>query len=389
MGAGSTLPEVAVTERFASIGPMDEVRATAGDRPGGARLAALLEAAPDLRQAVIDSGEVAGVATGELVTYPYPTVFALWRAALSPAPVVWLTARFLVVQWDEVARRGRRTAAPRRRTLLWGAVDQDRAATTPAALRLGPRTLVPDRLLTTRHGTVLGHLRALGIDAGDVDFVAVDHLQAQDLRRMLGTTRPAPDLGVPDAPLPGWFPNATLVTSHREWESLRQLHPLQAPWYQPETFRDLDPDRVALVDGDAQLGPGVALIATPGHTAGTMSLVLNTTEGVWVSSGNGVAAESYAPRASRIAGLRRHAVEWGHDVVLNANTPERVGDHYDAMVLERSLADPSPEAPFPRCFPLGELTASRFAPGLSPTHVHGHITSGTIRGGSVRTIAVA
>ncbi len=280
---------------------------------------------------------------------------------------------------------GARAGAQRRRTLLWGAFDRKGAATTPAALRLGPRAAVPDRFLTTTHGSVRGHLRALGIDPADVDYVASDHLQAQDLRRVLGTTRPAPDLGSPDDPLTGWFPNASLVTSQREWSSLDQLHPLQAPWYQPDTFASLDPARVALVEGDVQLGPGVALVATPGHTAGTVSLVLHTEEGMWVSSGNGIAAECYAPRVSRIAGLRRHAVEWGHEVVLNANTPERVGDHYDAMILERCLADPSPEAPFPRVLPLSELTASRLAPGLAPTFVHGAIASGAIRGGSVET----
>jgi hypothetical protein len=379
-------PQPEVTDRFAAIGPMPEVRAGLQGRPPGAAAPALLEAAPDLRRAAVDTGRVTGVTTGDLLSFPYPTSLALWRAARSPAPLVRLTARFLVVQWDEPVgpRRKGRPRPTRRRTLLWGAADVERARTMPAALNLGPRLPIPQRLVSTTHGSVLGHLRAFGIDPAEVDLVAADSLQGRDLRPLLGTTRPAPDLGAADAPLEGWFPNATLVTTAREWASLRALHPLQAPWYLPDTFRDLDPSRIALVDGDVSLGPGAVLLDAPGHTAGSASLLLNTDEGVWASSGNAVAAECYAPRASRIPGLRRHAVGWGHEVVLHANTPDRLGEHHDSMLLERALVDPSPDAPFPRCFPLAELTASPLSPGLAPTHVHRAIDSGTIHGGPVR-----
>lgn len=379
------------TDRFPNIGPMARIRA-AGASPRGApgasgvELAAIVEAAPDLRSAIEASGRPSGVTTGDLVSYPYPTSFGLWRAARSPVPLLRLTARMLVVQWDEpVARRPRSRggvagAATRRRTLLWGAGDHDRAASTPLGVRLRAPSPLPDRLALTTHGTVLGHVRALGIDPLDVDYLAFDHLQVRDLRRLLGTVRPAPDLGSPEAPLRGVFPNATLVSSVQEWATLRRLHPMQAPWYEPGTFRDLDPARVALVSGDVQLGPGVALLSTPGHTAGSTSLALHTDDGLWVSSSNAIAAECYAPRASRIPGLRRFAEEWGQEVVLHGNTPEFAARHYDSMVLERELADPTADAPFPRCFPVAELTPSRLALGLNPTHVHGAISSGTVRG---------
>lgn len=378
------------TDRFPGIGPMAEVRTTGAPQgaPGasGVELAAIVEAAPDLKSAIESSGTPSGVATGDLVSYAYPTSFGLWRAARSPAPLLRLTARMLVVQWEEPVQRRPRSrsaaaaGATRRRTLLWGAGDHDRAASTPLGVRLRARSPLPDRLALTMHGTVLGHVQALGVDPLDVDYVAFDHLQVRDLRRLLGTVRPAPDLGAPEAPIAGLFPNATLITSVQEWATLRCLHPMQAPWYEPATFRDLDPTRVALVGGDVQLGPGVALLSTPGHTAGSTSLALHTDDGLWVSSSNAIAAECYAPRASRIPGLRRFAEEWGQEVILHGNTPEFAARHYDSMVLERELADPASDAPFPRCFPVAELTASRLAPGLHPTHVHGAISAGVVRG---------
>jgi hypothetical protein len=394
MSSGTGPAAIEPTDRFPAIGPMNEVRGTVtGDARESAipaPLDVIVEAAPDLKRAIVASGRPRGVATGDLLAYPYPTSFGLWRAARSPAPFLWLTSRMLVVQWEEpLPKRGRAGPATRRRTLLWCASDHERAASTPVAIRFRASTVVPERFLASPRGSVLGHLQALGIDPLDVDYVAFDHLQVRDVRRLLGTTRPAPDLGSAEGPLAGWLPNATLVTSLREWEALRSLHPLQLPWYQPETFRDLDPERVALVSGDVQLGPGVALVSTPGHTAGSVSLVLHTAEGIWVSSSNGVAAESYAPRASRIPGLRRFSADWGQEVVLNGNTPEHAAWHYDSMVLERLLADPVADAPFPRCFPVAELTASRLSPGLAPTYRHGDITCGTVQGQVAEVVAVA
>jgi hypothetical protein len=381
------LPALDPTDRFTALRPLAEARGIAlGDPihrlPPGAELAALTEATPDLKRDLVRTGTPTGVATCDLITLPYPTGFGLWRAALSPTPFLWITNRMLVVQWDDPDGRTR--------TLLWEASDHERGEYTPYFARLKSRNPLPDAVLATVHGTVLGHLRALGIDPADVDYVAFDHLHTQDPRRLIGTTRPAPDLGSSDEPLAPWFPNAVLLSQRREWETIRHLHPIQAPWYQPETYVDLPHDRLALIDGDVLLGPGVALVATPGHTAGNMSLALNTDRGVWTSSENGVAAESWSPRASRIPGLRRWSVEWGQEVILNANTLEFASWQYDSMVVERLLADPTPDAPFPQCFPSSELTAHRLAPGVRPTYVHGRIEHGTIRGSSVlRNRAVA
>ncbi len=307
------LPTLTPLERSTPLTPLMEARdvrpdGPLGRTPPGAELAALREAVPDLRAALIASGTPSGVATCDLITLPYPTSFGLWRAGNVKSPFLWITNRMLVVQWpDEDGRT---------RTLLWEPSDHERGEHTPFFARLKARTPIPDTLLTTVHGTVVGHLQALGIDPGDVDYLAFDHLHTQDVRRLVGTTRPAPDLGYTDRPVPAWFPNATLLTQAQEWEALRHLHPLQAPWYQPETYLDLPPERLAAVHGDVLLGPGVGLLATPGHTAGNMSLVLHTDAGLWTSSENGIAAECWAPRASRISGLRTFSIEWGQEVIL-------------------------------------------------------------------------
>jgi hypothetical protein len=370
------LPAAVRADHLRSLTALDDVRHQGAARraPAGVELAALLEAAPVLKEEVVASGRPSGIATGDLATWSYPTAFALGGAASSPVAWVRLTSRLLVVQWKE--------AGGAIRTLLWEPADHDRAAHTPYYAR---RRTAPGRGGAGRvhvHGTVLGHLRALGIDPADVDYLAFSQLQTHDVRRLIGTTAPAPDLVTRDAPLQGWFEHATLLVRRQEWEALANLHPLQAPWYQPQTFVSLDPDRVGLLDDDVLLGPGVALVATPGRTGGHVSLVLATDDGVWVSSSNGVAADAWAPRASRIPGLRAWSLAWGQEVVGHTNGSEFAAWQYDSMMLERHLADVSPTAPFPQILPTAELTPHRRAVGLSSGHHHGGLTHGRIRGSS-------
>ncbi len=370
------LPDASPAVGLTALTALDHARTPASShRPAaGAGLVALLDAAPQLRRDIVDSGSPLGVARRDLATWSYPTSFAFGGAVRTPMPSVRLLSRMLVVQW----------ADPQgvTRTLLWEPADHERAGFTPyyARRRAGLGRSGPAR--TVVHGTVPGHLRALGIDPGDVDYLAFAHLQTQDVRRLLGTTAPAPDLADHDTPLEGWFPNATLLVARQEWEALARLHPLQAPWYQPRTFTSLPGDRVGLLDGDRLLGPGVALIATPGRTGGHTSLVLATEAGVWVCSGNGVAADAWAPRASRLPGLRAWSLSWGQEVAPVTDGSEFAAWQYDAMMLEGALADPVPSAPFPQCLPTAELAAGRRSPGLGAAHRQPGPSHGRIHGSS-------
>ena len=144
----------------------------------------------------------------------------------------------------------------------------------------------------------------------------------------------------------------------------------------------MPPDRVVACDGDLLLGQGAALVRTPGHTVGNWSLVISTDNGVWAVSENGVACDSYAPEASKIPGLAKHARRFGVEVVLNSNTLEGRNEQYTSMVLEKALVDPSRDDPaFCQHLASSELTATPFTPGLSPTHRHGGIESGEVRRG--------
>jgi hypothetical protein len=171
------------------------------------------------------------------------------------------------------------------------------------------------------------------------------------------------------------FPNARLVVQRDELAHVRSVHPFQARFHQSWTYNNLREDKLLLTDGDLLLGPGLALLRTPGHTLGNHTLVVNTDRGIFTSSENGVAAECYVPEHSRIPGVATFARRNNLEVVMNMNTPEYASWQYNSMVKEKLIADPVPDHPeFPQVFPSSELTRSRFAPHFRPTFEHGDLT---------------
>jgi hypothetical protein len=151
-------------------------------------------------------------------------------------------------------------------------------------------------------------------------------------------------------------------------------------WYCPNGIDGIHPSRVILLDGDTMLGESVALMHTPGHTEGNHSFVAHTPEGLMVTSENGVAPDSYAPRASRIPGVARYAEQTGMEVILNGNTLEGGLDQYISMVQEKEVAGPSVRNPeFPNMVCSSELAAYWAFPSLP----HDELRRPLVRSGRV------
>jgi hypothetical protein len=331
--------------------------------------------APEFKAWLRATGAVERFAARSLVTLPYPTRWALWEACSTRAlPYVWMTNRMFVIQWH---------ADGRLQTLVAEPSDYELGVSTPyisasidgGSGRLGGlRSRLIDKAFV-RFPSVVEQLAGMGIAPEEVDYLAFDHLHTQDIRRLMGTTAPAPDLGYNDSPIPPMFPNARLVVQRDELAHVRSVHPFQARFHQSWTYNNLREDKLLLTDGDLLLGPGLALLRTPGHTLGNHTLVVNTDRGIFTSSENGVAAECYVPEHSRIPGVATFARRNNLEVVMNMNTPEYASWQYNSMVKEKLIADPVPDHPeFPQVFPSSELTRSRFAPHFRPTFEHGDLT---------------
>ncbi len=108
-------------------------------------------------------------------------------------------------------------------------------------------------------------LSALGISAADIDIVIDTHLHDD---HCTGNMRLAAD----GARAPA-FPNADYLVQRREYEDAIAPNERTRATYSAENFVPLyQSGQLRLLDGDAEIAPGVSAIATPGHSPGHMSV---------------------------------------------------------------------------------------------------------------------
>jgi hypothetical protein len=330
--------------------------------PRGERLEAIRTAAGEFRDRFKEQGQVLAVNTVDLVTAGYPLKYAFGGAARGLNPFVNILNRMLIVQFLDFEGA--------RKTLVWEPTVPEGSAEAPFYAQLIDRygEWLSENVLSSEHNTVNGALASAGLTPEDVDFVAFDHLHVQDLRILMGT-----------AEQPPLFSNAKFLHQRAEVDTFRSPHPMQWAWYVPGGMDGVRDDEQVLLDGDVELGVGVALMATPGHTDGNQSLVINTPEGVWVSSENGVAADNWHPYLSRIPGVRKEAEFMGREVILNSNTLEDSLDQYDSMVKEKAVADANARDPrYKNVFPSSEMPHLRRQWPVVPTFTYGAVDYGRV-----------
>jgi hypothetical protein len=354
-------PHMALLATDVGFTPLVGLEVPRGERSASRRLAGIRALVPDFKKDFA-RGAVLAVRTLPTSRAPYPVTYAFGRACALPYPYLVFQNRCLLVQFLQAGHP---------RLLLMNPTIPERSQRTPFFARLAARLpfsdAIRDRFLVSP--PIPTQLAALGVDVGDIDYVAFDHQHTQDLRPFLGTQTE-----------PRLYPRARFVVQRREWEASLDLHPLQRDWWVPGNADGVRDDDVVLLDGDVQLGEGVALVATPGHTWGNQSLLFRTqARGCFTVSENGVCMDAYAPRASRIPGLARRAAATGEEVILNGNTLEGALDQYSSMIKEKLLADPHPADPrFVQHFASSELVHTVIAPGLRPTHAIGAVNEGEL-----------
>jgi len=345
--------------------------------PRGDRLEAVRSAAARYKERFTAEGRITAVKSVDIASAPYPVKYGFNTAVIGPhSPLIPIINRMVVVQYDDWDGRPR--------TLVFEPTVPEGSAKAPFFEKLQRLTnKIPyanraEQVIVNYYNEPDEALARVGLTAGDVDFCAFDHLHVQDPRMILGSSATIPGEASPRGPI---FGGARMLVNTRELATLQSLHPMQWAWYVEGSLEGVDMDTFATFEGDVELGPGVALLWTPGHTDGNHSLVLNTPDGVWVSSENGIALDNWQPEQSRIPGVKLYHEQYGREICPNGNTLEDSIDQYDSMIKEKTLADRSTRDPrWLQILPSSELAPwKRFWP-VVPTFNHGGIEYGTITG---------
>ncbi len=116
------------------------------------------------------------------------------------------------------------------------------------------------------------NLRALGVEPESIDAVVMTHLHFDHSG---GTTRRTPSGGLEPV-----FPRARHVIQRGEYHDATHPHERNRASYLQENFQPLEAaGMLQLVDGEAEVAPGVRVVPTPGHTAHHQSVLIDDGHG--------------------------------------------------------------------------------------------------------------
>src|SRR5699024_10319179 len=227
--------------------------------PRGERLDAIRAASQKFHDRFVAGPQVQAVKTFDIAEVPYPSRFAFQGYSLHANPFISIINRMMVIQFT-----GFDGAL---KTLVWEPTVAQGSAEAPfyhAIQRMGRRLKV-ERFFAEYLNDPDDVLPGLGLRNEDVDYVSFDHLHVQDVRMIMGSTGVIEGESAPRAPL---FPAAKLLVHRKELGTFESMHPMQWAWYVERGMEGVPQDRLEVFDGDVELGEGVALLWTPGHTDG-------------------------------------------------------------------------------------------------------------------------
>jgi len=122
------------------------------------------------------------------------------------------------------------------------------------------------------HDRAIGDaLREAGLSPDDIDVVVMTHMHFDHSG---GTTRQTRSGGYEPV-----FKRARHVVQRREWEDATHPHERNRASYLQENVGPLgEAGLLQVVDGEAEVAPGVRVVPTPGHTAGHQSVLIGAAD---------------------------------------------------------------------------------------------------------------
>lgn len=140
------------------------------------------------------------------------------------------------------------------------------------------------------------------------------------------------------------FTNANFYIQRTELQYAAAPHPMNCKAYESTTIGMMPPyikTKFEVLDGDAELAPGLTAVFAPGHTPGMQGVAVDTTDGVYFIAGDNLPLyDNWAGNQiqKHIPGINFVNVE---DYYRTFQLIERIADHilpgHDPKVLEKAV----------------------------------------------------
>ncbi|MSQ30946.1 MAG: MBL fold metallo-hydrolase [Dehalococcoidia bacterium] len=149
----------------------------------------------------------------------------------------------------------------------------------------GERLTLVDVGYPARRQILLQRLEERGIKAGDIDRIVITHAHWDHSLNLL------------------MFPNAEVVLSKDEYEYIQHPHALDqaTPLYLPDILNRCR--AVTTVNDGEELEPGVRVMSVPGHSPGSLAVLVETPQGIAGMVGDALPSRAAAMAPVPTAGL--------------------------------------------------------------------------------------
>ncbi|MHB2016539.1 MAG: MBL fold metallo-hydrolase [Candidatus Xenobia bacterium] len=125
-----------------------------------------------------------------------------------------------------------------------------------------------ERWSLQRPVSLAAQLQAVGVAPDDITHVVLTHLHFDHVGGTAGASGAVA------------FPRAEYVIQQREWDAAHSSHPRARASYPPDTLHPLENGaRLALIDGELEISPGLRVIPTGGHSWGHQVVAASNRDG--------------------------------------------------------------------------------------------------------------
>jgi len=155
-------------------------------------------------------------------------------------------------------------------------------------------------------------LAQAGVCPADIDVVVLTHLHADHAG---GATKTTPDGVVPT------FPNARYLVHELEWNDACRPNAMSAAAYREDDFLPLSQaGQLEFVGDEHDLGDGVTILRTGGHTAGHLMVLVETPEGTAVYPADLIPTRHHVkiPYVASVDLYPLDVVRWKETLLLDA-----------------------------------------------------------------------